>query len=214
MLAGLLVRWMVGGAASGPASAGSIVVAILVGVPIASGISYVATGFWRDRAGFLWSERFWFAGTGCPPVQFSRVRYGSMLYRHQEGAEPIPVVYSGTRQWWWWQDAFYWETGDYEAGDVKALLFQRERRKQRELEHAHTLMAVAETGERVRKRDPIPEAVKLAVFRRDEDRCQEGGSTELIQYDHIIPFSMGGSNEVENLQLLCAPCNRAKGGRL
>jgi hypothetical protein len=27
-----------------------------------------------------------------------------------------------------------------------------------------------------------------------------------IQYDHIIPFSMGGATTVENLQILCATC--------
>lgn len=31
--------------------------------------------------------------------------------------------------------------------------------------------------------------------------------------DHIIPIARGGANEVENLQWLCAPCNRSKGAR-
>src|SRR5207247_634127 len=102
------------------------------------------------------------------PVEFSRRAYGSLLFRHGEGAQPVPVAHAGTRRWWWWQDSFYWETGEYAAADVKALLFQRERRKQRELEHAHTLMAVAEgAAEQVRKREPIPQDVQRLVFRRD-----------------------------------------------
>lgn len=32
--------------------------------------------------------------------------------------------------------------------------------------------------------------------------------------DHIIPVSLGGKTEDENLQLLCPPCNRAKGNKL
>jgi hypothetical protein len=30
--------------------------------------------------------------------------------------------------------------------------------------------------------------------------------------DHVVPISAGGSNDHENLQLLCAPCNSSKGG--
>ena len=35
-----------------------------------------------------------------------------------------------------------------------------------------------------------------------------------LQKDHIIPWSLGGSDELENLQLLCRPHNLAKGARV
>lgn len=31
------------------------------------------------------------------------------------------------------------------------------------------------------------------------------------EYDHIVPVSKGGSNEFENLQIVCREANRAKG---
>ena len=56
--------------------------------------------------------------------------------------------------------------------------------------------------------EPIPVDVKRFVFERDRGRCLACGSEELIQYDHVVPSSMGGGNEPENLRLLCAGCNR------
>jgi len=61
----------------------------------------------------------------------------------------------------------------------------------------------------------IPEHVKAVVFQRDGGRCQECGySGPYIEYDHKIPRSKGGSNTVENIQLLCGQCNRKKGSRI
>jgi 5-methylcytosine-specific restriction endonuclease McrA len=52
------------------------------------------------------------------------------------------------------------------------------------------------------------------VFERDGGRCVECGSGFDIQYDHVIPLALGGANTVQNLQILCAPCNQAKGATL
>lgn len=45
-------------------------------------------------------------------------------------------------------------------------------------------------------------------------KCAACGSTEDLQVDHIVPIVRGGSCELDNLQALCAPCNRAKGRKL
>nr|WP_240896502.1 HNH endonuclease [Kineococcus vitellinus] len=63
-------------------------------------------------------------------------------------------------------------------------------------------------------RRAIPKDVKMYVWQRDGGVCQECGSNRDLEYDHIIPVSMGGSNTERNLQLLCEPCNRSKGAQL
>jgi hypothetical protein len=65
-----------------------------------------------------------------------------------------------------------------------------------------------------RKRQPIPEEVRIMVWRRDEGRCVQCNSNENIEYDHIIPHSRGGSDTARNIQLLCMNCNRAKHDRI
>jgi hypothetical protein len=55
----------------------------------------------------------------------------------------------------------------------------------------------------------IDPEVKREVWRRDSGRCVECGSKGFLEFDHIIPFSMGGS--ARNVQILCQDCNRRKG---
>jgi HNH endonuclease len=60
----------------------------------------------------------------------------------------------------------------------------------------------------------IPQDVKIAVAVRDQGRCQHcGTSAGPMQYDHVIPYSVGGDNSVNNIQLLCRRCNAAKSNR-
>ena len=63
-------------------------------------------------------------------------------------------------------------------------------------------------------RRAIPIDIQREVWRRDQGRCARCGSQERLEFDHIIPFSMGGSSTTRNIQLLCEKCNRAKGGSL
>jgi hypothetical protein len=71
----------------------------------------------------------------------------------------------------------------------------------------------ASKSEHVR-REAIPRAVQREIWRRDEGRCVECSSKERLCFDHIIPFSRGGSNTIRNLQLLCERCNLSKGNRI
>ncbi len=71
----------------------------------------------------------------------------------------------------------------------------------------------------------IPKKVREFVFRRDGGMCANSECKTMISYsglslvmynlefDHIIPFVLGGSNTEKNLQLLCRACNRKKGAK-
>ena len=64
------------------------------------------------------------------------------------------------------------------------------------------------------KREPIPQDVLDKVWNRDGGKCVKCGSQEKIEFDHIIPFSKGGSNTYRNLQILCEQCNRGKSNNI
>jgi|SRR5438876_2767443 len=63
-------------------------------------------------------------------------------------------------------------------------------------------------------RPKISEPVRHEVWRRDQGRCTKCGSRERLEFDHIVPVSMGGSSTARNLELLCENCNRQKGASL
>lgn len=57
----------------------------------------------------------------------------------------------------------------------------------------------------------IPSRVKQEVWKRDKGRCTDCGATDNLHFDHIIPFSKGGSSlTASNIQLLCFRHNIAK----
>lgn len=61
----------------------------------------------------------------------------------------------------------------------------------------------------------IPSSVKLAVWLRDKAQCQTCGAKDNLHFDHILPFSKGGTSlMVENIQLLCARHNFEKRDRI
>jgi 5-methylcytosine-specific restriction endonuclease McrA len=128
-----------------------------------------------------------------------------------QAVHPVALARCDGRTYWAFEQRLYWEDAGLSGEDVLALVRDRQRRAQRTLERAHAALA-GDAAER--RREPIPRAVRLAVFERDGGRCVECGSGFDIQYDHVIPVALGGANTAANLQILCAPCNQAKGATL
>jgi len=59
-------------------------------------------------------------------------------------------------------------------------------------------------------------ARKRALIRRDGSicvSCRAPLSPDALTFDHVVPQCIGGGWNIENLQLMCQPCNVAKGAR-
>lgn len=63
------------------------------------------------------------------------------------------------------------------------------------------------------RRRIIPTAVKLEVWERDGGKCRLCDAHDELHFDHIVPFSRGGTSlTAENVQLLCARVTTYKRG--
>ena len=49
-------------------------------------------GFWRDKRGFLWDRRVWFAATGCPPCRLRPQTYRRLRTWSEESDLPVFIV--------------------------------------------------------------------------------------------------------------------------
>lgn len=56
----------------------------------------------------------------------------------------------------------------------------------------------------------ISVTTKKIVYSRDGGSCICCGSFQNLEFDHITPYSCGGTSDVSNIQLLCKNCNRSK----
>ena len=53
----------------------------------------------------------------------------------------------------------------------------------------------------------IRKSVRQAVYDRDGHACFQCGATENLSLDHIIRYADDGPDTIENLRVLCMPCN-------
>lgn len=78
----------------------------------------------------------------------------------------------------------------------------------------YTASPMTETKELRRITRHIPRPTQFRVLKRENQICQvcsKSVKDEEIEFDHIIPWSKGGSSEESNIRLLCSGCNRKRG---
>jgi hypothetical protein len=125
-------------------------------------------------------------------------------------SRPVCFCNVGEKYYWKYKGRFFVENDCQSSDDVLALLATRDLRQEQQLKRAKMIAGSGSlSGTGVRR--SIPDDLKLLVWTRDGGSCAKCGSNNELQYDHVIPLSQGGATSEENLQVLCGPCNRAKG---
>jgi len=133
-------------------------------------------------------------------------------YFEFQSREPQPLLH------WWVYRAMALRVGQSASAGVRnrdehlLLIKQYVLRRERSVEKMRREVEALENCDSLdgAAREPIPEHVRLFVWRRDKGQCVRCGSRERLEFDHIIPVVAGGSNTERNIQLLCESCNRSK----
>jgi hypothetical protein len=120
----------------------------------------------------------------------------------------------GGRTYWLFREAVFSTVEELTPEEVRALLLEKENKAKARIARAMALMEQVDQLSDSGRREAIPDDVRMFVWQRDRGQCVVCGTRKDLEFDHLIPLSMGGSNTARNLQLLCAGCNRSKGGNL
>lgn len=117
-------------------------------------------------------------------------------------------VYEKLRSGIWSDNGFFLLVDAWREHDGQRQVFKFKLAALMDADAPNDRMAADELAERRRL---IPTAVKVEVWKRDGGKCVICGATNELHFDHVIPFSKGGTSvKAENVQLLCARHNLAK----
>lgn len=131
--------------------------------------------------------------------------------KYKEGKAPPETVrvYEKIRSGIWVYNGLFHLSNCWteESGGRRVFKFRLEFAGQ---EYSSQRAAIEQNDDRL-----IPSAVKLEVWQRDRGRCVTCGVTSNLHFDHIIPYSKGGSSkDPANIQILCGRHNIAKRDRI
>jgi len=106
----------------------------------------------------------------------------------------------------------YKSGGPVTAGDEESV----DRKNKPSSTHGNEDIHNKTTQKSIEKTRTIPLNIRVKILSRDSFRCVFCGkspATDIgvkLHVDHIIPFSKGGTNSLDNLQTLCQDCNLGK----
>ncbi|MCX5992007.1 MAG: HNH endonuclease [Chloroflexi bacterium] len=136
--------------------------------------------------------------------------YQAAMSHKQKGGQPEHVrVYEKVRPGIWVYNGLFKLVDAWQEKDNSRKVFKFRLQMLDDSEDSVT------TQEDIDHTRLIPASVKLQVWQRDKGRCVICGSSDNLHFDHIIPYSRGGSSLVAaNIRLLCARHNLAKRDRI
>jgi hypothetical protein len=137
----------------------------------------------------------------------------AQMFKLGKKGQDIVQVYEKIRDGIWTDNGFFHLVDSWKEASGNRSVFK------------FKLIAVEQVSDLAAAEDPpdqfserrriIPTNVKLEVWARDKAKCVICGETNELHFDHILPFSKGGTSlKAENVQLLCARHNLTKSANI
>ncbi len=101
----------------------------------------------------------------------------------------------------------FWQVDDFDIEEI-AIITQ-------ELERSTAVTDALQSYPHRRKQSLRKnQKVRAELLEKYNYKCVQCGSEESLHVDHIIPVRCGGSDDINNLQILCQSCNSSKGSKI
>lgn len=143
-------------------------------------------------------EEFWELRAKANEKYF--LAYQESLKKEEEAWERLKEIADYMAE----ECSFLWKKGDGYGGTVLEIV----------KEAFYKLGCDQKPQNTSTNRRKISGDVRTLVFERNKYRCVKCGSFEGLAVDHIYPYSLGGTDDPDNLQTLCRTCNSSKGNRI
>jgi hypothetical protein len=125
----------------------------------------------------------------------------------------IVKVYEKIKPGIWSDNGFFHLVDSWRESDGQRQLFKFKLVSIENVEDES--LAIDITNREVKRSRIIPTQVKLEVWKRDKGKCVTCGATDELHFDHILPYSKGGTSlKTANIQLLCARHNFQKSAKI
>jgi len=133
-------------------------------------------------------------------------------YKREGRGADLVRVYEKVRDGIWADNGYFELVDAWQESDGRRKVFKF---RLKAVESAQDELGATDTDIVLSRTRMIPSAVKQAVWERDKGACTMCGAKDELHFDHIIPYSKGGSSMVAaNVQLLCARHNLGKSAKI
>jgi hypothetical protein len=150
---------------------------------------------------------------GGGPTENGKFHRAAQDFKAGKKAPDLVRVYEKLRKGIWGYNGFFHLVDSWKQAEGKRDVFKF---RFEAIEEVQGDSAAVDASFQVTKhRRIIPTHVKLEVWKRDSGKCTKCGATDDLHFDHILPYSKGGTSlKSENVQLLCARHNLQKSAHI